>query len=83
MEATLKQKPVVKSLEDVILDITWAKIAKRYFPDKSITWFYNKMRGVDGNGGNGEFTEEEKEQLKGALMDFSQRVRKAAEDIEI
>jgi len=83
METALRQKPISKSLEDVVLDITWSKLAKRYFPGKSMTWFYNKMRGVDGNGGAGEFTEDEKLQLKEALLDFSERVRIAAENIEI
>ncbi|NDV81849.1 DUF5053 domain-containing protein [Bacteroides sp. 51] len=71
----------MRSIEDVVLDITWSKIAKRYFPDKSITWLYNKLRGVDGNGGSGHFTESEKIQLKNALLDFSERVKNAAESI--
>ena len=84
MEAVaVKQKSVVQSIEDVALDITWSKIAKRYFPGKSVTWFYNKLRGVDGNGGDGSFTESEREQLKNALYDFSERVRNAANDIEM
>ena len=78
-----KAKRLEYQLDDIFLDITWSKIAKRYFPDKSISWFYNKLRGVDGNGGEGDFTLEEKEHLKNALFDFSERVRNAAHSIAV
>ena len=65
-------------IKDISVDITWSKIAQRYFPDKSIPWFYNKLRGVDGNGGAGDFTYEEKLQLRNALFDFSERIRNVA-----
>ena len=65
-------------IRDISVDVTWSKIAQRYFPDKSIPWFYNKLRGVDGNGGTGDFTYEEKLQLRNALFDFSERIRKVA-----
>jgi len=70
------------TMQDIILDITWSKIALRYFPDKSIPWFYNKLRGVDGNGGTGDFNYSERVQLRNALFDFSERVRRVAENIE-
>ena len=70
-------------MQDVILDITWSKIAQRYFPDKSVPWFYNKMRGVDGNGGEGGFTLEERIRLRNALRDFAERIIVVAENIEI
>ena len=72
---------MINQIDDISLDITWGKIAKRYFPDKSISWFYNKLSGIDGNGGNGDFTSEEREQFRNSLFDFSERVRKAAESI--
>ncbi len=72
-----KEKNVKIALHDILLDITWAKIAKRYF-GKSAGWIYNKLNGVDGNGGKGDFTEGEREQLRGALVDFSDRLRTAA-----
>ena len=37
--------------------------------------------GSDGNGGKGGFTEDEAGQLKGALLDLSDRIRRAAESI--
>ena len=78
-----KSVSVMKSIDDIALDITWSKIAERYFPHKSISWFYNKLRGVDGNGGEGEFNYAEKLQLQNALLDFSERVRSAARSIDV
>ncbi len=40
------------------------------------------MHGIDGNGGTGGFTEQEAEQLKKALIDLSNRIRRAAENIQ-
>jgi hypothetical protein len=75
-----KQKEIKPILSDVLLDITWSKIAKRYF-GKSSSWMYNKINGVDGNGGTGGFTDAEREQLKGALIDFSYRLRTVSEQL--
>ena len=80
---TLKKTSMMYLIEDVVLDITWSKISQRYFTDKSPSWLYNKLRGVDGNGGEGHFTLTEKIQLRNALFDFSERVRNAAQAIEI
>ncbi len=68
-------------LDDIILDVSWADISKTYF-GKSSSWIYNKLNGRDGNGGHGEFTEVEKEELRNALFDISARIRKAAEKLE-
>ena len=68
-------------LKDIALDITWAKIAQKYF-GKSSSWIYNKINEVDGNGGKGGFTDEEKQQLKGALYDFAERIRRTADKLE-
>lgn len=67
-------------LEDILLDVTWAKIAKRYF-GKSSSWLYNKLNCTDGNGGVGGFTDAEAEQLKEALLDLSERIRKVSESL--
>lgn len=75
-----KQKDIKPILSDVLLDITWSKIAKRYF-GKSSSWMYNKINGIDGNGGTGGFTDAEREQLKGALIDFSFRLRTVSEQL--
>jgi hypothetical protein len=39
------------------------------------------MDGIDGNGGVGGFTPEEVEQMRGALIDLSNRIRHVAENI--
>jgi len=64
-------------LRDIALDVTWSKIASRYF-GKSASWIYHKLNGIDGNGKPTDFTNEERIQFKNALMDFSDRVRNAA-----
>jgi hypothetical protein len=78
---TSKRTSVSMQLQDIRLDITWSNIARKYF-NKSASWLYNKMNGIDGNGGEGDFTYSERLQLKNALYDFSERIRKAADSIE-
>jgi len=79
---TLKKTSVGMQLQDIRMDITWSKIARKYF-DKSASWLYNKMNGIDGNGGEGDFSYSERLQLKNALYDFSERIRKAADNLEV
>lgn len=74
-DATVKQK-----MQDIILAVSWRDIARTYF-SKSSSWLYHKLDGIDGNGGVGGFTKEEKEQLRGALCDLSMRIRACAEKI--
>ena len=47
----------------------------------TVSWLYHKLDGIDGNGGVGGFTEEEKVMLRGALCDVSNRLRAAADRI--
>lgn len=68
---------VKTQLEDILLDVSWARIARNYF-GKSSSWIYNKLNGIDGNGGKGEFTESEKENLRSALNDLAERLQIAA-----
>lgn len=72
--------PVKEQLSDIASDVSWAKISQRYF-GKSASWLYNKINGVDGNGGQGGFTESEKQQLREALYDFANRLRTTADGI--
>ena len=72
---TPKQK-----LADILLDINVAKIAKRYF-GKSSSWLYHKLDGIDGNGGKGDFSEEELQQLKSALLDLARRIEIVAKTL--
>lgn len=67
-------------MQDILMLISWGYIGKNYFR-KSVSWFYNKMKGIDGNGGVGGFTPEETAQLKGALCDIADRIRKAADSL--
>ena len=79
METVLKQETSTKQqVADIALDITWAKISQKYF-GRSSSWIYNKLNEIDGNGGKGGFTEEEKAQFKNALFDLSDRIRRTAE----
>ena len=72
-EQTVKQK-----LNDVLLSVSWADLSRNYF-GKSNAWLYHKIDGVDKSGNQIAFTDEECEQLRGALLDLSIRIRRAAE----
>ena len=83
MEAA--EKPMVisdmkKRISDVQMAISWRDFANTYF-QRSSSWFYHKMDGIDGNGGKGGFNEEETEQFRNALFDLSSRIRRVAENI--
>lgn len=84
MESTLKSPVVIsdmkKRIRDIQMAISWREFANTYF-QRSSSWFYHKLDGIDGNGGEGGFTPEEAEQMRGALMDLSNRIRRAAESI--
>lgn len=67
-------------LNDLLISISWSDLAKRYF-GKSGSWLYHKLDGIDGNKKPTEFSETEKMQLKGALCDLADRIRRAADDI--
>ena len=67
-------------VKDVMMAISWRYFANTYF-HKSSSWFYHKMDGIDGNGGTGGFNAEEAELMRGALIDLSERIRRAAEEI--
>lgn len=67
-------------IKDILTTISWRDFANNYF-HKSSSWFYHKMDGIDGNGGNGGFNEKEIEIMRGALMDLSNRIRHVAENI--
>lgn len=67
-------------MSDILLDISWANLSRNYF-GKSRSWLYHKLDGINGNGGQDDFNENEKEQLREALIDLSSRIRLAAEKI--
>ena len=83
MEITMKQakdSTVKQRIQDIQMTVSWREIAHAYF-GKSASWLYHKLDGIDGNGGVGGFTEEEKVMLRGALCDISNRLRAAADRI--
>lgn len=85
METIVIENPVVitdmkKKVRDIQMAISWRDFANTYF-QRSSSWFYHKMDGIDGNGGVGGFSKEEAEQMRGALIDLSNRIRRAAENI--
>lgn len=84
MEAVMAHPVVVndmkKRVKDIQMAISWRDFANTYF-QRSSSWFYHKMDGIDGNGGRGGFSEEEVEQMREALIDLSDRIRRAAERI--
>ena len=71
-------RPTVKQkMGDILLDISWRSLARRYF-GRSSSWIYHKMEGIYG-GHNAGFTEQELAELKGALYDLSDRIRRSAD----
>lgn len=83
MEALLKERidtNVKKKMEDILLIVSWREIARGYF-GKSSSWLYHKLDGIDGNGGVGGFSDEEKYQLQGALYDLAKRIRNCADSL--
>ena len=83
MEATIRQNQISDMkhrLQDILFPVSWRDLSRTYF-SRSCSWFYHKMDGIDGNGGKGGFTDEEAAQLKGALVDLSERIRHAADNI--
>lgn len=75
---TVERMTMKKKLADLMVAISWADLSRTYF-GKSNSWLYHKMDGRDGNGKPTDFTPEEAMQLKGALVDLSDRIRRAAD----
>ena len=77
-----EEESAMKSqLKGIQLAISWADLSKTYF-GKSNSWLYHKLDGIDGNKKPTEFNEQEKAQLKGALVDLADRIRRAADNIQ-
>ncbi len=71
---------VKQKMSDILLDISLAKISMKYF-EKSRSWLYHKLDGIDGNGKPTDFSVQEKEQLRNALKDLSNRIATCAESL--
>ena len=73
---------VKERVQDIYLAISWRELKRDYFDNgKSMSWFQHKIYGIDGNGGVGGLTPQEIEQLRGALYDLSDRIRRAADKL--
>lgn len=70
---------VRKVLSDVYEDINWAYLAKNYF-GKSRSWLYHKFSGMN-NGKPDDFSDADRERLKGALYDIADRLRRTADTL--
>ena len=84
MEAVLENTVMItdmkKKIRNIQMAISWRDFPNTYF-QRSSSWFYHKMDGIDGNGGIGGFNEKEAEQMRNALFDLSDRIRRVAEGI--
>lgn len=78
---TTQQNTLKAQLKDILMHVSWGDISREYF-GKSGSWLYHKLDGIDGNKKPIDFTVEERYQLKGALIDLSERIRRAADSIE-
>lgn len=76
-----KDTETKRQLADILLDVTWGRISRRYF-GKSSSWIYHKLNEIDGNGGTGGLTEAEREQLRAALRDLADRLRRTADNFK-
>ena len=70
-----------KRMRDIYLAVSWRELSRTYF-DKSVSWFQQKMYGIDGNGGTGGFNPDEADRLYCALNDRANRIRRAADNIK-
>ncbi len=80
METGTKKQTMQSLMWDIIVDVSWANISKKYF-GKSRSWLSQKMNGINGNKVPTEFTEEEKKTLKFALNDLADRIKACADKI--
>ena len=77
MQTKEKTATLKEGIYDILLDVSWAQISKNYF-GKSRSWLNHKINGIDSNGGKSKITEDEKKQLKNALIDLSKRIEACA-----
>ena len=75
----VQRTTVRQTLMDVYEEVNWAYLAMNYF-GKSRSWIYHKMAGTN-NGKPDDFSDIDREKLKGALVDMSERIRLAADKL--
>lgn len=69
-----------RKLNDILLVVSWREISNQYFGKKS-SWLYHNLDGINDKGEPCEFTQAEQKQLKQALYDLADRIRRAAQDL--
>ena len=74
---TIQKQAVKKIVWDIIVDVSWANISKKYF-GKSRSWLHHKLQGTDSNNG---FTDDERQQLKESLYDLANRTNACADKL--
>ena len=75
MEMSVKEK-----LSSLLSALSWADLSRTYF-GQSNSWLYHKLNGIDGNGKPTQFSEEELQTLKNALLDLSSKLTRTAESL--
>lgn len=76
-----EQTGTVKNiLSDILMYVSWGELSREYF-GKNGSWLYHKLDGIDDNNKTLDFSIEERATLKGALVDLSERIRRAADKI--
>ena len=75
---TTMANEVKTKMQDILCDIAIGRLCMRYF-QKTPSWLYHKINQEVINGKQVTFTEEEVQQLKGALVDLSDRIRRTAD----
>ena len=68
---------VRQALDDVYEQVNWAYLAKNYF-GKSRSWLYHKFSGMN-NGVPDDFSDVDRETLRGALYDIATKVTSVAD----
>lgn len=76
----MAQSQFKSKLTDILVSVSWGYIARTYF-GKSPSWLYHKLDEIDGNGGEGGFSDDELVQFKGALCDLADRIRRVADSL--
>lgn len=80
-EISTRRTDIKDKLDDLLLAVSWGDLARRYF-NKPSSWFRARLDGMDWDGNEVEFTPEELQQLKTALNDLADRIRRAADNIK-
>lgn len=80
MEQTNKVPTVKDRLRDILTLVGFGQVCIQYF-HKTPSWLYNKINHNIVNGKVADFSFQEQEQLRNALLDVSRRIKEAAETL--